>query len=50
MSFLSVNWLRRRHNGKKNSPNKIEATQGKFPVNYRKKLPLGHTNIEKLAK
>lgn len=30
----------------KNSPNKnIEATQGKHPVNYRKKLPLGVTNI-----
>jgi transposase len=31
---------------KKNSLNiKIEATQGKHPVNYRKKLPLGVTNI-----
>lgn len=30
----------------KNSPNiKIEATQGKHPVNYRKKLPLGVTNV-----
>ena len=30
----------------KNSPNiKIEATQGKHPVNNRKKLPLGVTNI-----
>lgn len=30
----------------KNSPNlKIEATQGKHPVNYRKKLPLGAANI-----
>jgi transposase len=30
----------------KNSPNvKIEATQGKHPVNYRKKLPLGVTNL-----
>jgi transposase len=30
----------------KNSPNiKIEATQGKHPVNNRKKLPLGITNI-----
>jgi transposase len=30
----------------KNSPNiKIEATQGKLPVNNRKKLPLGVTNI-----
>ncbi|MBG6109399.1 transposase [Flavobacterium sp. CG_9.10] len=35
----------------KNSPNiEIEATQGKHPVSYRKKFPLGHTNIEKLAK
>ena len=35
----------------KNSPNiEIEATQGKHPVNDRKKLPLGHTNIENLAK
>lgn len=31
---------------KKNSLNiKIEATQGKHPVNYRKKLPLGVTNV-----
>ncbi|SHG87887.1 Transposase [Flavobacterium micromati] len=30
----------------KNSPNlEIEATQGKHPVNYRKKLPLGAANI-----
>lgn len=30
----------------KNSPNiEIEATQGKHPVNYRKKLPLGVTNV-----
>jgi transposase len=30
----------------KNSPNiKIEATQGKHPVNYRKKFPLGVTNV-----
>lgn len=30
----------------KNSPNiKIEATQGKHPVNYRKKLPLGVTKV-----
>ena len=35
----------------KNSPNiKIEATQGKHPVNNRKKLPLGSTNIEKITK
>lgn len=31
---------------KKNSPNlKVETTQGKHPVNYRKKLPLGVTNL-----
>lgn len=35
----------------KNSPNnKIEATQGKHPVNNRKKLPLSYTNIEKTVK
>ena len=34
----------------KNSPNvKIEATQGKHPVNNRKKLPLGVANLEKLT-
>ncbi len=34
----------------KNSPNiKAEATQGKHPVNYRKKFPLGSTKIEKLT-
>ena len=33
----------------KNSPNiKVEATQGKHPVNYRKKLPLGKTKVEKI--
>jgi len=35
----------------KNSPNiLIEATQGKHPVNNRRKLPLSYTNIEKLTK
>jgi hypothetical protein len=35
----------------KNSPNiLIEATQGKHPVNNRRKLPLSYTNIEKLIK
>jgi transposase len=35
---------------KKNSPNKnVGATQGKHPVNYRKKFPLGSTNIKKLT-
>lgn len=34
----------------KNSPNKnIEATQGKHPVNSRKKLPLGITNVKKIT-
>jgi transposase len=34
----------------KNSPNKnVGATQGKHPVNYRKKFPLGNTNVEKLT-
>ena len=34
------------NNIKKNSPNlKVRTTQGKHPVNYRKKLPLGITNI-----
>jgi transposase len=34
----------------KNSPNiNIEATQGKHPVNFRKKLPLGLTNVKKIT-
>jgi transposase len=34
----------------KNSSNKnVGATQGKHPVNYRKKFPLGNTNVEKLT-
>lgn len=33
----------------KNSPNiNIEATQGKHPVNNRKKLPLGETKVKKI--
>ena len=34
----------------KNSPNiNIEATQGKHPVNFRKKLPLGNTKLIKIT-
>jgi transposase len=34
----------------KNSPNKnVGATQGKNPVNYRKKFPLGSAKVEKLT-
>ena len=36
-------------NVKKNSPNQVEATQGKHPVNYRKKLPLGVTKVKKIT-
>lgn len=31
------------------SPKQVEAKQGKHPVNYRKKLPLGHVKLEKIT-
>ncbi len=33
----------------KNSPKQVEATQGKHPVNNRKKLPLGVTKLKKIT-
>ncbi len=31
------------------SPKQVEAKQGKHPVNYRKKLPLGNAKLKKIT-
>ena len=47
--FLSREFVFEEEKLIKNSLNiKVGATQGKHPVNYRKKLPLGKTKVEKI--